>query len=84
VSGEDEIVVIGSQALLAQFPAAPDELLESMEADVFPLTRPELAEKVHGAIGEFTGFHEMNGFEVRGAPRTRLGVRQSLHRQGPR
>jgi hypothetical protein len=63
--------VIGSQALLAQFPAAPDELLESMEADVFPLKCPELAEKVHGAIGEFTALHEMNGYYAHGvAPET--------------
>jgi hypothetical protein len=66
VSGEHEIVVVGSQALLAQFPDAPAELLESMEADVFPLWRPDRAEKVHGAIGEFTAFHDMNGYYAHG------------------
>ena len=36
VADDDEIVVIGSQAILGSFPNAPAELLESMEADVFP------------------------------------------------
>lgn len=66
ISGENEIMVVGSQALLAQFPAAPDELLESMDADLFPLHRPDLAEKVHGAIGEFTPFHDMYGYYAHG------------------
>jgi hypothetical protein len=35
-----EIVVIGSQAILGAHPDAPDELLASMEADVFPKERP--------------------------------------------
>ena len=35
VSGATEIIVIGSQALLAQFPDAPPDLLVSNEADVF-------------------------------------------------
>ena len=32
----DEIVVIGSQAILGALPDAPEALLESMEADLFP------------------------------------------------
>ena len=32
----DELVVVGSQAVLAQFPDAPEALLKSLEADVFP------------------------------------------------
>lgn len=31
-----DIVIIGSQAILATFPQAPPELLVSIEADVFP------------------------------------------------
>lgn len=36
-----EIVVIGSQAILGTYPDAPQELLVSMEADVFPPRVPE-------------------------------------------
>ncbi len=35
------IVVIGSQAILGTYPDASEELLVSIEADVFPRDRPE-------------------------------------------
>ena len=41
VAEDDEIVVIGSQAILGQFPDAPDSLLISREADVYPRNHPE-------------------------------------------
>jgi hypothetical protein len=34
VVGEDDFVVIGSQAILGSYPDAPDAPLRSMEADV--------------------------------------------------
>jgi hypothetical protein len=37
---DDEIVVIGSQAILGQCPDAPTELRVSMEADFYPKNRP--------------------------------------------
>jgi hypothetical protein len=36
-------VVIGSQSILGAFPNAPEDLLVSMEADVFPKDRLEQA-----------------------------------------
>jgi len=62
ISGERELVVIGSQAILGQFPDAPPALLASMEADMFPLAHPELADKVDGAIGEGSRFHQTHGY----------------------
>lgn len=44
LTGEREIVVIGSQAILGARPEAPAALLASMDADVFPLRAPELAD----------------------------------------
>ena len=41
IADVDDIVVIGSQAVLGEFPAAPAELLVSNEADVFPRDDPE-------------------------------------------
>ena len=35
VSGESELVVIGSQAILGSFPNAPEGMLRSMEVDLF-------------------------------------------------
>jgi hypothetical protein len=66
ISGEEEIMVLGSQAMLASFPDAPGELLESMDADIFPLRRPDLSDKLDGAIGEFSPFHEMYGYYAHG------------------
>jgi hypothetical protein len=48
----DEIVVIGSQAVLSQFPDAPEELLRSLEADVYPKNDPERAIEIDGALGD--------------------------------
>jgi hypothetical protein len=61
-----EIVVVGSQALLGEFPAAPAELLESMEADVYPRDHPERADLIDGAIGELSPFHETHGYYAHG------------------
>ena len=65
-SGDDEIIIIGSQAILGQFPDAPIRLLSSMEADVYPKNKPEKADKVDGAIGEGSSFHELHGYYAQG------------------
>lgn len=62
ISGERELVIIGSQSVLGQFPDAPVALLMSMEVDLYPLSRPELADKVDGAIGEGSVFHQTYGY----------------------
>jgi hypothetical protein len=41
IANDSDIVVIGSQAVLGQFPSAPRELLMSMDADVCPRNHPE-------------------------------------------
>ena len=66
IADATEIVVGGSQALLGEFPAAPAELLESMEADVYPRDHPERADLIDGAIGELSRFHETHGYYAHG------------------
>jgi len=66
VANDDEIIIIGSQSILGQFPDAPMRLLASMEADVYPKHNPELADKVDGAIGEGSSFHELHGYYAQG------------------
>ena len=56
ISGDNEIVVIGSQSILGSFPDAPAELLFSCEADVYPKNKPTLAILIDGAIGEESDF----------------------------
>ena len=40
ITDQYEIVIIGSQAILGAIPNAPAALLQSMEADMYPLLRP--------------------------------------------
>ena len=65
-----DIVVIGSQAVLGTYPDAPDELLVSMEADVFPRDHPEDSILIDGAIGERSLFHETFGYYAHGVDET--------------
>ena len=66
IADDGEIVVIGSQAILGQFPDAPAELCRSMEADVWPRNHPERWELVDGSIGELSPFHEGFGYYAQG------------------
>ncbi len=66
IAQDDEITIIGSQAILGQFPDAPVRLLTSMETDVYPRNKPALADKVDGAIGEGSPFHEEFGYYAQG------------------
>jgi hypothetical protein len=52
IADDDELIVVGSQAVLAQFPNAPEEMLRSDEADIYPKNEPERWELIDGAIGE--------------------------------
>ena len=66
IADDHEIIVIGSQAILGQFPDAQVSLLASMETDIYPKNKPELAEKVDGAIGEGSSFHAEFGYYAQG------------------
>jgi hypothetical protein len=66
IADDMQIVVIGSQSILGQFPNAPASLLVSAEADVFPLNRPELSDLIDGSIGEGSAFHELYGYYAQG------------------
>lgn len=66
IADDDAIVVIGSQAILGQFPDAPAALRVSVEADLFPLHHPERAEMIEGSIGELSPFHETFGYYAQG------------------
>ena len=66
IADDREIVIIGSQAVLGQFPDAPAALRASMEADVYPRNHPERADLIDGAIGEGSRFHEQFGYYAQG------------------
>jgi len=66
IAEDDSIVVIGSQAILGQFPRAPEPMRLSVEADLFPLNHPERADLIDGSIGELSPFHQTFGYFAHG------------------
>ena len=97
VSGRDEFVVIGSQAILGSYDASPEPLLESIEVDIYPVNDsgdadPETPDKIDGALGDGSQFHLAFGYYAHGvgpetakAPygwRQRLVVRRIPARPG--
>jgi hypothetical protein len=70
ITDEREFVVIGSQAVLGQFPSAPPALLVSIEADLYPRYAPEKSDLIDGAIGELSTFHRTYGYYAHGVDET--------------
>ena len=78
-----DVVVIGSQSVLGTFAdeVLPEEVIGSIEVDVAFLDDPasEKSDKVDGAIGELSQFHETYQYYAQGvstsngSPRSRLG-----------
>src|SRR5215218_5739174 len=66
IADDDTIVVIGSQAILGQFPDAPESMRVSVEADLFPLNHPERADVIEGSIGEPSPVHETCRYDAQG------------------
>lgn len=70
---KQDLIVIGSQAILGWSEEPPAELLVSMEVDLFPKDAPELANLIDGTIGELSPFHEAFGYYAHGvAPETAI------------
>ncbi len=70
IADERDFVVIGSQAVLGQFPHAPDALLASIEADIYPRQAPAKSDLIDGAIGELSMFHQTFGYYAHGVDET--------------
>lgn len=67
----DELIVVGSQAILARYPDAPSDLLVSDELDMYPRTHPERAIDLDALIGAGSQFEETFGYRAHGvAPET--------------
>lgn len=67
ITQDNEVYVFGSQAILGQFPDAPDGLRMSAEADISPKNRVDRTEQLN-EIGEDSPFHRLHGFYVHGVP----------------
>lgn len=64
IIGDDRIIVVGSQAILASYPdGLPWPAVASLEADLFPFNDPDgrKADEISGSIGEASRFQETYG-----------------------
>lgn len=70
IANVEDIIVVGSQAVLGQFPEAPPELQVSIEADVFPRDCPERSDLIDSTIGEGSPFQRSFGYYAHGVDET--------------
>ncbi len=66
VTGQDELVVVGSQAILGSCRHPPASMLQSLEADIYPLHDPDAADLIDGALGDGSPFHLAYGYYAHG------------------
>jgi hypothetical protein len=66
ISGEQEIVVIGSQAILGNVDEPPESMLFSMEVDVYPRNDPAKADEIDGSLGDGSQFQSTYGYYAHG------------------
>jgi Nucleotidyltransferase of unknown function (DUF6036) len=62
VADDEDIVVVGSQAILGQFPDAPPSMCVSREADVYPRNHPERTNEIDGSLGDGSYFDSTYGY----------------------
>jgi len=70
IADDPDIIVIGSQSVLGQFPNADPELLVSLEADVYPKNQPDRSDLIDGSIGEGSPFEREFGYYAHGVDST--------------
>ncbi len=66
VTGQDELVVVGSQAILGSCGRPPDAMLRSLEVDIYPLRDPDGADFIDGSLGDGSQFHLTFGYYAHG------------------
>ncbi len=77
ITGQTEVIVIGSQAILGTYPEyeLPHLATRSMEVDILPITDDnnttiELADLIVGVAGELSSFEQTHGFSIDGVDLT--------------
>jgi hypothetical protein len=66
IAGDDEIIILGSTSALAQIPDMPEQVVMSIEADLFPKNHVHMADVIDGSIGEISPFHQTFGYYAHG------------------
>ena len=70
VTKQTKLIIIGSQAILGQYPDAPSSLLISLEADIYAPDAPEQSDMIDGALGRDTWFDKTHGIHADGVSPT--------------
>jgi hypothetical protein len=70
IADDPDIIIIGSQSILGQFPDADPALLVSMEADVYPKNHADRSDLIDGSIGESSPFEREFGYYAHGVDAT--------------
>ena len=66
IADDNEVIILGSASVFAQFPDLPGHFLLSIEADVFPKNKPHMSDTIDGSIGELSPFHDAFGYYAHG------------------
>lgn len=73
IVGQTEVIIVGSQAILASFAddQLPAEATMSAEIDILPIANSSkeveaLADLLYGTAGEFSSFEQLHGFSIDG------------------
>jgi hypothetical protein len=66
IANVEDVIVIGSQAILGGFPFAPPEFLVSNEADVLIRAQPDRGDLIDATIGEGSPFQHSFGYYAHG------------------
>jgi hypothetical protein len=73
IADDNEIIILGSASIFAQFPNLPAHFLLSIEADVFPKNKPQMSDTIDGSIGELSPFHDAFGYYAHGVSKETAG-----------
>ena len=68
ITKQKHLIVTGSQAILGQYPNAPERLLVSIQADSHAPGAPETSDLIDGALGPDTPFDTTPGIHAGGVP----------------
>lgn len=66
ITGRNEWVIVGSQAILGAVPEAPAEITLSEELDLYAPGDEHASDLIDGSIGERSPFHETFGYYAHG------------------
>ncbi|MDZ4356441.1 MAG: DUF6036 family nucleotidyltransferase [Variovorax sp.] len=66
ISGEKSFVIVGSQAVLLLQQELDERLTMSDEVDLYPGNAPDKSDKIDGAIGALSQFHDEFGYHADG------------------